>query len=231
MRAPSVESLAYQISRLRGPPGAPWPELLCLIFLGLRDTPCGMGTRRLMAGGIVIALVVLTIVLLFVVHPSGPPIRLRHVNSVQFGNVVTATFEVTNLTGGSYIFLPGEVEVRDGSVWIRCFEFENYRPRHTTVGAYAAISYTCQMTNLPTGSALRVKIRAQKVLTGLNGFIRRFELNLRQTRSGRPRIPLNPFDKKSKVFGLPSEVESGEFLEPEPKREGSEFVTNTVPVP
>lgn len=187
-----------------------------------------MGTRPIVAGGIVIAIAVFAIVVLLVVHPSPSPMTLRHISSVQSGNEVTATFEVKNHTGVSYIFLPFEVEVRDGSVWRRCFEFQNYRPRHATVGAYAVISYTCQMTNLPAGPSLRFKILAQKTLTGLNGFIRRFELNLRQTRPPGSRLSLNPFDKKSRVFGLPREVVSEEFFEPEAMIE-SDFITNTLP--
>ena len=61
---------------------------------------------------------------------------------------------------------------------------------------------------------VRFKVRPQKILLGVVGFMKRAEWNLKgQTRH---RIPLNPWDKNSKVAGLPTEVVSEEFVEQGP---------------
>jgi hypothetical protein len=51
------------------------------------------------------------------------------------------------------------------------------------------------------------------VLLGVNGFLKRVELNKKRGTAG-PALPLNPYDKNSHVYGKPTEVISDEFVEP-----------------
>jgi len=174
-----------------------------------------MTRKPMMAGGVAIAIVVFTISFLVIAFPTSRPITIRHVKSVHSGDVTAATFEIRNHAAAPYIFYPFEVQVRNGTVWSKCLGFKVGKVHPLpTLDPMGLASYTVEVTNLPAGSVVRFKIRAQKILTGLNGLLRRFELNFGSTRSS---ISLNPFDKTSTVFEIPREVVSDEFVEPEQK--------------
>lgn len=171
-----------------------------------------MKTKPVIAG-VIVAVLLLTSIVFIISRPSPPPIKIRQIKSVQYGCWVTATFEITNKTGSTYVFFPGQVEVLSGAAWKKCFEFDNAYALPPSVGAHGCKTYDDVGRGLlPKGSPLRFRLRAQKILTGLNGFIRRFKLNLRP---GVPHIPLNPFDKTSTVAGPPVEIVSDEFVEPD----------------
>jgi hypothetical protein len=124
------------------------------------------------------------------------------------------TFEIKNRTGDEYIFFPFEVQIRNGNAWTK-FQGFNIGKIYTvpTIKPGGLSSYTINVTNLPAGCVIRLKIRPQKKLLGVNGFVRRAKLNLKNQVGGGGSISLNPFDKNSQVFGLPTEVESEEFVE------------------
>ena len=171
-----------------------------------------MRTKPIIAGAVV-AVLFLTSIVFIISRPSPPPIKIRQIKSVQSGGWVTATFEITNQTASTYVFFPVQVEVRSGAAWKKCFEFDNAYALPPSVGAHGCKTYDAVgMGLLPKGFSLRFRLRAQKILTGLNGFIRRFKLNLRP---GIPHMPLNPFDKTSTVAGPPVEIVSDEFVVPE----------------
>lgn len=159
-------------------------------------------------------LVVLLFIAMLLTVPRRPlqPIKLRHVKSVQSENVTTMIFEITNHTADPYIFFPFEVQVRNGTDWT---EFEGFdRPRFIRLAPRGVASYTVNVTNLPAKSVVRFSIRPQKTLLGVDGFVRRAELNLKKQGGGAGGwTSLNPNDKNSQVFGLPTEVVSEEWVE------------------
>ncbi len=169
-----------------------------------------MRTKAIVTGVGLIALFCLIATLLSV--PRKPPqeITVRHVKSVQSSNVTTMTFEIKNHTADAYIFFPNELEIRTGKEWSKfvAFDIGKFHPS-PSVNPMGLASCTIEVTNLPAKSVVRFKIRPQRTLTGLTGLIRRSELNL----ANRGQVPLNPFDRNSKVYGLPIEAVSEEFVE------------------
>jgi hypothetical protein len=114
------------------------------------------------------------------------------------------TFEIKNHSATPYIFFPFEVHVRNGNAWTRLQGF-NIGTIHPIpkVNPKGVASYTVNVTNLPARSGVRFSIRPQKILLGVNGLVRRAELKL-ENHGGT--IPLNPNDRNSQVYGLPTEV-------------------------
>jgi hypothetical protein len=166
--------------------------------------------------GLVLVAVLVCVASLITI-PRKPPqdITVRHVKSVHSSEITTMTFEIKNHTESPYIFLPFEVQVRNGNAWTR-FQVFNSGSIHPipTVGPTGLASYTVDVTNLPAKSVVRLSIHPQKVLLGVPGLVRRAELNIKKQRGGGGgRLPLNPYDKNSEVYGLPTEVVSEEFVE------------------
>lgn len=179
-----------------------------------------MTTKAIIAGAVVLA-VLLFVAFLFTASrkPRKPPqeVTVRHVGSIRYGNLTVMTFEITNHTANPYIFHPYEIQVRNGSAWtnFQGFDITKIHP-HPTLAPRGVASYTVNVTNLPAGSVVRFSIQPQKTLMGVEGFARRAALELkRQTRGGGSAggIPLNPNDKNSKVFGLPTVVLTEEWVE------------------
>lgn len=166
-----------------------------------------MGKKPIVVGGVVGILLLITIA--FVTGgPSSSAITVRRVKSVHSGGLVTANFEMTNHTTNNYVVYMWWVEARMGSVWKRCFDL---RP-HPFLQLYshgAQIS-SLAMTNLPTGSRLRLRMGVSKELAGLETLFPRLRLRFQGGQ-----ISLNPFDKRTKVFGVPTQIVSDEFVEPE----------------
>ena len=158
-----------------------------------------MGTKAI----VVVLIAVLLFVALLLTIPRKPPqdITVRHVGSVQSGNVTTMTFEIKNHTATPYVFLPFEVQVRNGNAWTKFqgFGIDTTNPT-PPVGPMGLASYTINVTNLPAKSVVRFSIRPQKTLLGFNGFVRRAELKLKNQGGG---ISLSPFDRNSKVSECP----------------------------
>jgi hypothetical protein len=169
---------------------------------------------------VVVFVVLLSVAFLFSRprKPRKPPqeVTVRHVASVQSGDVTTMTFEITNHTADPYIFHPFEVQLRNGKAWTKFqgFDITKIHPK-LRLAPRSVASYSVNVTNLPADSVVRFSISPQKVLMGVEGFARRAELELkRQTRgTGGGGIPLNPNDKNSQVFGLPTEVVTDEWVE------------------
>ena len=168
------------------------------------------------------ALLLFVAILFVLVRQPSPAITVRHVKSVQSEHVTTMTFEIKNHTADPYIFHPFEVQVRNESAWTKFqgFDITKIHP-HPTLDPGGVASYTLNVTNLPAGSVVRFSIRPQKVLLGVSGFVRRAELEVKRQanggRGGGGGISLNPYDRNSKVFGLPTEVVSEEFVEQGPQ--------------
>jgi hypothetical protein len=161
------------------------------------------------------------LVAILLTAPHHPPhdITIRHIGSVHhLGDVTTLAFEITNHTADRYFFHPSEIQLREGNAWVKFRAVDQFPYKFSELAPRAAVSlYTVDVTNLPVGSVVRFKIRPQKVLLGLDGFIRRAELDLkRQTgASRRPWISLNPYDTNGSVWGLPTEVVCEEWVETE----------------
>jgi hypothetical protein len=172
--------------------------------------------KVIIASAVVAGLLFLAI--LFALPRQSPsPITVRHVKSLQSNNVITMTFEIKNHTAAPYIFFPFEVRTRNGNTW-RKFQGFTAGTIHPipTLAPTGLASYTVDVTNLPAGSVVRFAIRAQETLLGVKGFVRRAELNVRNRPAGAGGgISLNPHDANSKVFGLPTEIESEDFIERE----------------
>ncbi|MGH7973517.1 MAG: hypothetical protein ACREIC_32780 [Limisphaerales bacterium] len=173
-----------------------------------------MKTKAVVAGAVVLVVLLFLAILLTVPRKSQQDITVRHVKSVQSADITTMTFEVKNHTDTPYIFFPSEVQVRNGSAWTKFqgFDITTIHP-NPTVGPMALASYTVNVTNLPAKSVVRFSIRPQKILLGVNGFVRRAELNLKKQGGGGGGVSMNPYDRNSSVYGLPTEVASEEFVE------------------
>jgi hypothetical protein len=176
-----------------------------------------MKTKAMVAGAVVFALLLLIALLL--ATPRRPPqdITLRHVNSTRTNNVTTMSFEVRNHTSDPYIFFPFEVQVRTGDSWTKFqgFDMTKFHPAPRLAPAGLA-SCTVGVTNLPARAVARLCIHPQKVLLGVHGFLRRAELEMERksgSRAGRSAVSLNPYDRNSQVYGMPTKVVSEEFVE------------------
>lgn len=170
-----------------------------------------MRKKAIVAGAVLIAVVLCITIFFGAARPSPVPITVRHIQSVRSGDGVEMTFGITNHTTSSYRVSPVSVEVRNGLVWKECFAFNSHLGPF--LSPHRSETFALSMSDLPTGSPLRFRLRAQKILTSLNGFIRRLKLNLR---FGHPHVSLNPFDKTITVFGNDTQIVSDEFVEPEP---------------
>ena len=140
-----------------------------------------------MARKSVIACLVLLIVLLLLgsilflaTRPVPRAITVRHVGSFQSDNRTEMTFEIKNHSAESYIFCPVEVQIRSGGAWSMFQRWSDISTIHPApkIDPNGVASYTVNVTNLPAGSRVRFSIRPQKILLGVNGFVRRAELNL-----------------------------------------------------
>jgi len=145
------------------------------------------------------------------------------------------TFGVTNHSDRSCIVRPVSVEVRHGSSWERCFEFplpsgpvvshlgtsqgghiksgQDLGP-NPLLGPHEYCSSTLELKNLPLGSPLRLKVGVSKELPALEGLFRRLDLRFRRGVKG---IPLNPFNKSSRLrlYSKEAPTVSEEFIEPD----------------
>lgn len=173
-----------------------------------------MKVRLIIASVVMVILVLVTTFPLFLARPSVPPITIRHIKTVKSGDEVAVTLSISNHCGKAFIFYPFKVEAREGTGWKTCWQFQ---PGFTmsSVDPHSFTNYTCDVTNMPSGSSLRLTIYVQEILTGPKGFLRRVQLHyLGRTPN---RIALNPYDKMSKVFGMPIEVATEEFVQPKQK--------------
>ncbi len=150
-----------------------------------------MKAKTIIAGAVL--LVVLLFVAILFTFLSKPPqiITVRHVKSVQIGNVTTLTFEITNHTDQTYLLDPVWVQARNGIAWPITDKFSS-----PFLSAHRPLTATFNMTNLPTGSPLRLRMTAGKDLPGVKGLFFRLDLRFRQ---GQKQVSVNPFDKKTKV--------------------------------
>jgi len=173
--------------------------------------------RRLVSVAIVVTVGLLLTILVLIPRPPSPPIMVHHIKSVRSGNLVTATFEITNHTTSRYSFYPVLVEIRKGPVWktYSVALWESYSDLNTHpssfLGPHDSQTFTVGMGTLPTGSPLRLRMNTERQLVGLMGLFVRLELLFR-----RGLVSVNPFDKTTTVFSKPTQVVSDEF-EPQPK--------------
>ncbi len=176
-------------------------------------------TKAIVAGPVLLTILLFIALLLSTLRTPPQKITLRHVKSIRTENVTAMNFEIKNQSSDPYIFFPFEVQIRNGNAWTKFqgFDITKIHPA-PKIDPQGLASYTLNVTNLPAGSVVRFSIRPQKVLLGLNGFVRRAELEVkRQTGGGAGGggggIPLNPYDRNSQVYGMPIEVVSEEFVE------------------
>lgn len=172
-----------------------------------------MSTKPIVAGSGVIVILAMMAVTLVSAYRPPQVITVRRVNSVRSGDSALLTFELTNHTTRSYELFPLEVQVRIGSEWRQCFDCRKPRPKVIPISPRASASYTCQVTNLPTASPLRFSVTVEQELPGLFGLYRRITFRVQ----GDKTFPLNPFDRRSRVFGVVERVVSEEFVQPEGK--------------
>lgn len=178
-----------------------------------------MRTKPIVASLVGIVFLLFIAILLVAVRKASPAVTVRHIQSVRTGDTLFVTVQVSNRTGNDFVFYPFTLEVREGTVWKKYYEFRDY-PYHPIPGLtrHSFTNYICEVTNTPAGSVLRLTLHAQEVLTGPKGFLRRAELRLKDKRSNR--MPLNPNDKNSKVFAMPIDAVTEEFVVPEPAGDG-----------
>jgi hypothetical protein len=175
-----------------------------------------VNSKAIVVGAVLITILLLVAMLLAVALMPGRNITVRHLQSTRTGNVTTMSFEVKNSTPDHYIYFPFELQLRTGKTWTKFqgFDVTKIHPA-PKIDPGAVASYTLEVTNLPPGSLARFAIRPQRILQGLDGFVRRADLELKRKTSGAGggSIPLNPYDRNSQVYGKPTEVVSDEFME------------------
>ena len=145
----------------------------------------------------------------------SPALTVRHVKSVPSGNLVMLTFEITNHTAGICLVGPVSIEVRNGSVWSSFLHFATARTPSTPdyfLRSNEFMSFTLDVTNLPTTHPLRLRMRAHSEREKLQSLFVRFRLRAFE---GQTNVSLNPFDKSTSFFGKGTPVLSDEFVEPE----------------
>lgn len=167
----------------------------------------------MLTGLVGIAFLLLTAILLVAVRTASTAVTVRHVKSDQTFDTFAVTVQISNGTANDFIFYPSKLEAREGTGWRKVCEFraDSFHPA-PCVAAHSATNFTWDAPNVRVGSTVRVTMRAQEVLTGAKGFLRRVEL--RRIDKTPNRVPLNPYDKNSKVFGKPIEIVTEEFIAP-----------------
>jgi len=149
-------------------------------------------------------------------------VKVRHLKSVQSSNSVVLMFEVTNHTAGRYLVMPASVEVRNGAVWSRVVDLNPPStpstpltpPRSYFLSPRAFMSFTLEVTNLPTAYPVRLKLHALRERGQLEGLLVRFRLRAFE---GQKFVSVNPFDKSVSFFAKPTPILSDEFVEQEEK--------------
>jgi hypothetical protein len=170
-------------------------------------------TKPIIAGAVLIAnvAILLSLTIVFITaRPSPPAVTVRYAKSIRTGDWVAATFEIINHTATGYYVFTVFLEVHDGPMWRTNFNLRPLRPAFL-LGPHGVATHTVVGTNLPAGYPLRLRMVANRGLTGLSGFFRRLRLWLQGSQ-----VSLNPFDKKP-VGSNRTQILSEEFIEPEPK--------------
>jgi hypothetical protein len=82
---------------------------------------------KAIAAGVVGTIVLLCVAILAITPrpPSPASITVRYIKSVQSGELVTATFEITNHTANGYFVGATIVEVLNDQFWKKCFQFDS----------------------------------------------------------------------------------------------------------
>jgi hypothetical protein len=169
--------------------------------------------KAVVPGALVLVVLLFFALLVVVYHQPPLDITVRHVKSVQTGDITTISFEVKNHTPSPYAYRRLEVQVRNGNVWTGFQDFDiNRFNAYPALGPRAVASYTVNVTNLPAQSVVRLSLYLQKPLHGVEGFARRAEFKWRMT--NQVNVSLNPYDTNSIFWGKPTVVTSEEFVEP-----------------
>jgi hypothetical protein len=194
----------------------------------LRQTRYAVHVRtKAIVGGLVLIALLLFIGILFVPR-SLPAFTVRHFerNVSLYG--ITQTFAVTNNGAGNCYFYPTGLEVLEGTNWKTCIKIGvlegiNWKTcikigpsanRTSGLGPHESTLYNLKNTRLPAGQPLRLKMAVGWELKGFSKVLARYQLR----RSGNTSISLNPFDKSAKIYSVPTEVLSNEFMETEPQQ-------------
>jgi hypothetical protein len=144
-------------------------------------------TKAIIACAVVLA-VLLSAILLTVYRGPSQPLTIRHVKSVQTGYLTTTmTIEITNHTADTYYFYPFNsdtdfsnpfsVQVRNGNTWtnfggsIGQYTLARLAPR-------SVASYKVDVHGFQANSVVRFSVPAAKVLSGVEGCIKRAKLKL-----------------------------------------------------
>ena len=184
------------------------------------------------------ALAVVGLVCAAVVLFSGsgaPAISVRLVKSVQSGESAVANFNITNHSSRLHILsLSYSVERRNGQVWKECSWDDTFRELDLAPRSYQSVQF--QMTNVPTGAPLRLKLEGRKELKGVQTLWMRFRVRFVLGEKG---LPLNPFDRNSHVFQNPTPIFSDEFVlpsvlappSPEPTPKSSGVIRGSPEIP
>jgi hypothetical protein len=179
-----------------------------LVMRGRNRYAAKVKTKAIVAGAVVLALLLSAILLSADRGLPPQPVTVRHVGTVLSEGVTQMTFEITNHTVNTFGVYSLEIQVRDGNSW-RCWRHcrhENY----ATLTSRGNASFTVNVANLPDTSIMRFLMSSQRILSGLNGFVKCVEWDVK-TRS--LALPLIPFDSRSAVYGDEIEVVSKEWVE------------------
>lgn len=172
-----------------------------------------MKTKTVIAAAVVLVVILFAAIFFTFLHKPPQVITVRHVKSVQLGKVTTLTFEITNHTEQTYLIDPHWVQARNGLAWPITDKSSNPFFCYPFLSSHRSVTATFNMTNLPAGSPLRLRMMAGKDLPGLEGMFFRLDLRFRQ---GQNQVSVNPFDKKTKVASS-TLIFSDEFVAPEPE--------------
>ena len=174
---------------------------------------CFWPRRRLIVAGVVVAPSFVFIAFaIALIRLTPPAITVRHVKSVPTGQAMAATFDITNHTSNTYFLCPNLVEACHGAQWKPCFKFSEDYESELRLDSHKSLTFA--VTNLPSGSPLRVSLHVFKELRGVRAFPRLLRDRLANKE---PLLTPNPFDKSEAITSQVSSIVSDEFMVPEPR--------------
>jgi hypothetical protein len=161
---------------------------------------------------------VLFLTALFTFHDRHhtPAFVVRHFKRnvwQETGSGTRDTFGITNNRTSACFCYPTGIEIFDGTNWKTFSQISFPATRGLNLEPHKGTFYTVDNAEWPTGRPLRLKMGVGWELKGLSGALHRLKMRFRY----KSNVPLNPFDKNSKVFSWTIETSSDAFIEPIPQ--------------
>jgi hypothetical protein len=161
---------------------------------------------------------VLFVTALFTFHERQhtPAFVVRHFKRNVWQNTDTGireTFGITNNRMSACYSYPTGIEIFDGTNWKTFSRISFPSTRGLSLEPHKGTFHTVDNAKWPMGRPLRLKMAVGWELKGLSGAFHRLKLRFRY----KSNLPLDPFDKYSKVFSWTIETSSDALIESIPQ--------------